>query len=75
MENQKSLFDYFKQDKQKNKKILKFADYYLEKLIKEERSKSRCRENRANSSARGKKVILEPIIARTGTGGVLKNLN
>lgn len=75
MENQKSLFDYFKQVKEKNKKILKFADYYLDKLIKEERTKSRCRENRAHSSVRGKKIVLDPIIARTVTGGILKNLN
>lgn len=75
MENQQSLVEYFRKIKEKNRKVFKFADFLFDKIVREERGKVKSAASRANSSVRNRKVVLEPIVNRTNTSRVLKDLN
>ena len=63
MERKKTLMEYLKESRKKRRKIVRIANEYLEKIMKEEERKVKSRGySRENHSVlRNKHVLLEPI--------------
>ena len=76
MQNKEQVLEYFKQAKEKRKKVWNFAEFYFRQVIKEETVRAKSGRftgnSRENSNSRGRNVKLEPIGSSSRNGSVLR---